>query len=431
MPKTPYNQNPVQAVKSDTTSDGAYWIIDTPNNIGKAKLQSYAELMNDIKKMKQEEEELLKGKKPKVAPPKPAPVPPTQLPYHLNRDKTIGDVFPNLKQAGLVPTQWGIELEIEVDGDEEIYSHGYSYECNHDFEAPMYWTIKNEDSIRNGFELVSRPGTIMPNVNYNDFHTTKLPSLMPFVTLSQFLKNAQDDLTTSIRTSTHFHINVREHTLEQFYSALFHAYLMEPLLLNTTAEHRRGNLHCVPLKQASGAFELLFQCFDKRGGVPNTHINACKYGAVNYGSVQNFGSLEFRYAECFLDPSLEDLYPTLRMLWQIVNNTKYKSVLDAMKFVLEGDLTSLYLHFGFTSDVKDYIERYTYAPDICSTLNDNLELLWILAKHEAKPSHKTPVKPHPWAENPYAMPIGANGEATTEYNIPSDLYEIEDNEAEY
>ena len=164
--------------------------------------------------------------------------------------------------------RFGIELEVE--------------NARYPDELGAHWRVVEDGSLRNsGLEFVSNPLSM-----------GQIDEAVP-----QFYQWMRDlGYATSIRTSTHVHANVLDHTMEEL-GAVFAAYaIVEPLLFQMCGSQREENIYCVPWYRAHEQAEVAGRAL---GGRRSQFRYSCKYSSMYIEPVVRFGTVEFRQAPLF------------------------------------------------------------------------------------------------------------------------------------
>jgi hypothetical protein len=179
--------------------------------------------------------------------------------------------------AGSLGSDIGVELELE----------GTLLPLDAILPRVLYWMTKPDGSLRDGFEFVLK-------------HPVSLNELP--AALAELKKGlASMGPKTSIRTSTHFHVNVLRQTVRETYQSTFFYYLLEELLVATQPKDRHGNLFCLLMSNST----YINWCLE-RSLVSGKYFNYFsedqhKYSAFNLCTVNRFGSLEFRLFAAMTD----------------------------------------------------------------------------------------------------------------------------------
>lgn len=152
----------------------------------------------------------------------------------------------------------GIEVEVE--------QHAVKERPN------AVWQPKPDGSLRNnGIEYVSSP----------------LSARLVPAALKNLLVDALDQSASfSMRTSIHVHMNVQDMTPQQLVNLIGVYCLFEPLLYRYVGRGRHKNIYCVPINETILACELNRQRLRQSWE---------KYTGLNYKTVTNLGTLEFRH----------------------------------------------------------------------------------------------------------------------------------------
>ena len=103
---------------------------------------------------------------------------------------------------------------------------------------------------------------------------------------------------TSPRTSTHYHLNVTDLTVQELRNLLYVSLLIEPVLMKYCSSHRQHNRFCLPSWQSDviSPMKLCLQ-WAKQG---NADYAACysvdrtKYSSISLHRLQDLGTVEYR-----------------------------------------------------------------------------------------------------------------------------------------
>lgn len=151
-----------------------------------------------------------------------------------------------------------------------------------------YWCTKPDGSLKNGIEFVMNEPVPM----------ALLPTALESFKASLALYKMKPE--TSIRTSTHIHVNVLEYSFRQVYHAVCAYYLLEEILVGTQGKDRIGNLFCLRMKDSNAIPWLIRDALDS-GPDQTFREDFAKYGALNLCTLLKYGSLEFRFLEAYTD----------------------------------------------------------------------------------------------------------------------------------
>lgn len=186
----------------------------------------------------------------------------------------------------------GVELEIEGT-------------MNFGPSLPVFWSWKEEHSLRGGVEFVLNKPLDLPDLQ------TALTNLEE--TLSK------SNLQPTIRCSTHLHVNVSHLTSRQIYQALAYYFLIEDLLVRTQGPLRIGNLFCLRMSDSEFLAYELMMSLETGDGFNTFSMDSHKYGACNLAAVRKFGSLEFRF---FRPLKTQQIFFWAKLLNRLVDRAK-------------------------------------------------------------------------------------------------------------
>lgn len=224
----------------------------------------------------------------------------------------------------------GVEVELEGVFNWNSYSK-YS----------TLWDVKNEDSLRGGFEF-----------------TLKNPLPLPtFLSINGDVYNVFNDsiIRPSIRCSTHFHINVTDLTTEEIYNIIGYYYLVEDLLVWTQGKLRVGNLFCLRMSDAEHIGPSLVESIRGETLFHAFSLSDFKYGALNLGAPWKFGSLEFRFFRPMWKKAQLDFWAAA--LHRMVNKAKSISLKDSLDAANKGYAELLGLVFS-TEQVESILKMF-------------------------------------------------------------------------
>lgn len=283
-----------------------------------------------------------------------------------------------------------IGIEIELEGKFNlIASH-----------SPRYWTSVPEGSLRNGVEFITTEPVAIDHLD------TVLEDFSKIVAKSTFK--------SSIRTSTHIHVNVSRSRLEQIYNFLVLWYLLEDVLVQVAGSDRQGNLFCLRASDAQGMITMLKNSLDKRTYM-SEFTDQYRYSACNLAAVKKFGSLEFRFLKDMVDTTLlktwcEGLYKIvhkglrndpetpLRMFSAMSNTEFLKSYLTEELYAIVSNLPSKVINdcmsrgYDNSYDLKLHLTKTTFTKPSIHLPNEDLdEELYF-----QNPTHRIKNKSFPW-----------------------------------
>lgn len=213
------------------------------------------------------------------------------------------------EQRGERPRKKGdLGIEIEAEGRPGASNPGQRWEHNRISlnKNPQFWAIKEDHSLRNGLEYVSKGPVPVDKLE---------DALAEWVLYT----DGTDFRTNSIRTSVHYHVNVSDLTINQVLAAIVGYWLVETPLVDTQGPTRVGNLFCLRVSDADFLVNDLISSLETDpvpllGAALNDNV---KYAALNLNTVRRFGSLEFRFNKGTTDP--KEIIQWGRFLYDMVH----------------------------------------------------------------------------------------------------------------
>lgn len=187
-------------------------------------------------------------------------------------------IFKSPKQDG----QIGVELELE--GTMAGIGGG---------SMPKMWHVKPEGSLRGGYEFVTVKAGALKNIE------EKVKSLTSYFNSVGVRVNEK-----AYRGSTHIHVNVQEETFHSVLGCLVVFTAIEPLFLRLCGPSRNGNLFCMSSYDTGDLFfytKSLLRVI--RGGNFGSWPQRGKYASLNFETIVNFGSIEFRCFPTSISPA--------------------------------------------------------------------------------------------------------------------------------
>lgn len=262
--------------------------------------------------------------------------------------------------TGVVPKNGDFGLEIEWEGTGLVWPN----------EVSTYWTNKEDGSLRNGREFVTRGIQFIEH----------LPIIIKEL---QHLTKAATPIYSN-RTSVHVHFNVTQLSTKNVMSILTLHYLVEKMLIHSQGVDRRGNLFCLGVAEAEGQFSALLENLRRNGSTDLFGTDGFKYSAMNLSAINNYGSIEWRFLRGIID--LREI-----ALWTegLVNAAKTASTYtpqDIVNFFRFHDSEEFLLKFFSEELLRKYI--FTEVPLWRQMLLDNFPYAYELAKTVNKLSTK-------------------------------------------
>ena len=188
-----------------------------------------------------------------------------------------------------------------------------------------WWQIENDSSLRN---------------NGREFKTYPMACRYTQPALEFLFKYINTSIDFSKRTSIHFHLNVRDLTVNQL-AGLFITYLpFENLFFQFADLSRRTNLYCVPIVET----DLLDAApHEWKALLSNISLSWHKYSALNLLPITNFGTVEFRHM-----PGTNDVIKLcnwVRLITRLKLAAKRYDYVDLLKIICALNTTSGYHEF--------------------------------------------------------------------------------------
>lgn len=114
--------------------------------------------------------------------------------------------------------------------------------------------------------------------------------------LQTHLKENGADLRPSDRCGVHIHINCQQLTLDEVFKFAVLYMVVEDLLVKWCGPTREGNLFCLRARDAEALVFFLTEAIQK-SNITNLVQKDIRYAAINFTSLEKYGSLEFRTME--------------------------------------------------------------------------------------------------------------------------------------
>lgn len=194
-------------------------------------------------------------------------------------------------------------------------SHELGIEIELEYKTPQQlpiqkpWILKGDGSLRHyGVELVTTP------LKFNQLKDT----------LSQ-LKLLPTPL-SSVRCGTHLHIDTLSYSLQELLNFCAVYYILESYIIQISKKDRHNNPFCRTLNHSEGIYSILTDFFLNEK-IP--YIDTSKYSCLNLGSLETFGTIEFR----FLDSSLntDKLFREISFLFNFFHETTQYPIEETLK----------------------------------------------------------------------------------------------------
>lgn len=165
----------------------------------------------------------------------------------------------------------GIEIEVE-----EYYPIS---------DSIKYWVPKIDDSLRNnGMEFCLR----------SPLYGTQLVNSIKEINISGLHKSVFNE-----RCANHYHIDMSWASVEELSSIIIWHAIIEKQLFDTLSPNRYGNNFCVPIGQQNNLLYHIGKMISCNSSTLYDNLSkligdSSKYNSVNYRSLYDHGSLEFR-----------------------------------------------------------------------------------------------------------------------------------------
>ena len=169
------------------------------------------------------------------------------------------------KDGEIIPGNnlYGVEVELE--------------DCLLSGRHSSYWERKHDDSLRGEFAY--------------EFVTAVPFSGMDLEKAVEELTNLITYASTTSRCSVHLHVDVRDWTLSHFKSFILHYLSVEKILVKTSG-NREENIFCWPYYRTGFFTPFIGAMYTKES--EKVYVDSFKYTALNFKSMGDLGSLEFR-----------------------------------------------------------------------------------------------------------------------------------------
>lgn len=179
----------------------------------------------------------------------------------------LRDIFGRIRAQ---PEEREIGMEIELEGCNLPVAENFN----------NYWRVAGDGSLR---------GENAEYVNTRPVARDRVGSALLYL----YKRLEHSEIVDSGRAGIHVHINCQYMTVTQVYNFICLYLLFEDMLVDYCGESRKGNHHCLRVKDAEYLIEYL------RGIIVNRdwesfHSNAIRYASINVAALHKFGSLEFR-----------------------------------------------------------------------------------------------------------------------------------------
>lgn len=268
----------------------------------------------------------------------------------IRKKPTLDSTIPEI--IGRPPVNGDFGIEIEWEGTNLIWPS----------ENSIYWNNKEDGSLRNGREFVSRG-------------VQKIEALPVMLTeLERLTRNSK--LVYSNRTSVHIHFNVSNLRMKDVVSIITLHFLVEKLLINSQGVDRKGNLFCLGVAEAEGQFIALKDNLKRNCTFNRFGPDGFKYAALNLSAINNYGSLEWRFLRGITD--LKEISIWTRGLVEAAKVASLYTPQDIVNFFRFHDSREFLLKFFPENLLEMYI--FPQVPLWRQMLLDNFPYAYELSK---------------------------------------------------
>lgn len=235
----------------------------------------------------------------------------------------------------------GVGLELEVESENQLP------------DIRGGWVAKPDGSLRlNGMEYVS-DGPVPVNKDKLKF----------IENLTDILKGYKV-LKDSPRTSFHVHVNCRDHTLTEAFTAACCYWLVDNIMTRYCGEDREGNIFCLRLRDAEDTVKIVTHALNSNQRVLQNFGGNIRYSSQNLAALASHGTLEYRTMRGTTDPVLMDKWSTA--LHKMVNRAKEYKRPDAF-------MDAVYEDRGYDKTVNNLF-GWDFAQEIkCKNWRDMIE----------------------------------------------------------
>jgi len=187
----------------------------------------------------------------------------------------------------------GLEVEAEFNGmgDDVIP------------RAPKGWDKIADGSLRGASaEYISRGPVLVQDMRAH------------IKALTDVLQNSR--IKKSNNTSLHVHVNVQFMTPVQVWTSIIYAWMMDDLIMNICAKHRKESRFCLTASKGNGMINTASKILDKKDPFFNCSRNTMKYSNTAIHNIRPLQSIEFRGKEGIF--SEQDMYEWADLCQSIV-----------------------------------------------------------------------------------------------------------------
>lgn len=225
---------------------------------------------------------------------------------------------------------------------------------------PKLWNIIGDASLRNGFELTTKPGFRVGDIDKY---------------LDDFKKYVDCfNLQHSIRTSFHVHVNATCLTLEEIYAVLAAFWLLEDYLVELNGVERKGNLHCLRLGDADNLRDIVLREIRTKQFF-RTWRQEDRYAAQNLHALSKFGTVEYRFIRGLHEPDLMKMWVINlhNMVEAAVGLGSVRNVLD----ILHTLNISAFIDYFFLEPFSTLVKKIAFES---ASVDNNYHFIYEISK---------------------------------------------------
>ena len=283
----------------------------------------------------------------------------------------------------------GVEIELETMGDNPFPSVRNSV-----------WRKETDGSLRGNYsvEYVSRP----MSVDEVGKQVGKITSA---------LEKSGTTIDYTYRAGVHVHMNCQELTMDEVLKIACLYYILEEPLTRWCGPDRVGNYNCLRAIDAEGVIEKVKYAYTYEDWSA-LGVRDIRYAALNYNSLQKYGTLEFRAKSSNED--LSDIETWVKMLFRLKEK--------ALQFETPREILDVFSVKGWEEFSKDVLgEYYDIISPRATEFDESMWLAQDLANYKVfvKVKPKDPLRQ--WRVDRGIMEEVIRREADRRANPPMDV----------
>lgn len=250
------------------------------------------------------------------------------------------------------PKKGDVGIEIECEG------------THLPMQVAKHWKIENDPSLRGGFPNNCCEYVLSEPILIKDVKTA----------VKEILDAAEKEgskFNFSFRTSVHVHVNVQQLTEEELHAMIYTYLLLEEPLMSYCGKERKANRFCLRIRDAENTLMYVNSLIAK--GV-NTNVlrddGMLRYSSINLGSLQKYGSIEFRGMRGTIDIGVIDNWT--RALFALKEYAVGKTVKDVFTFYVNNSpkkfmkevMPDVYKNFEFPKYEQEIAKSFSLSLDV-------------------------------------------------------------------